>query len=307
MNRDLQLIQNAREDFSRFLDEVELTDSEVWILTSRTDDRIPMPEDVELIQVKPSLIHGLGLFAVESVYIGQLLAPMNINGLRTPAGRFANHSNEPNCIAVPKDDNLYLVAARNLEQGEELLLNYRQPIAALGERSLLWERTHGSSVPLVQLANKHHINTEGMSNSQKVEVIEWILTHYYEDILPTFPLEHHISDGVYARSLTIPKGVMITGKIHTKGCTTILLKGDITIMSDEGMQRIKAPYIASSAADIKRAGYTHEDSIFITVHATELTEIEAIEEELFRVSDITWVDELLNTLNPPSNQSTLGA
>ena len=306
MNRDLQLIQNARDDFSKFLDEVELTDSQVWILTSRTDDRIPMPEDVELVQVKPSLIHGLGLFAVESVSIGQLLAPMNINGLRTPAGRFVNHSNEPNCIAVPKDDNLYLVAARNLEQGEELLLNYRQPIAALGERSILWERAHGSSVPLVQLANKHHINTEGMSNRQKVEVIEWILTHYYEDLLPTFPLEHHISNGVYTRSLTIPKGVMITGKIHTKGCITILLKGDITVMSDEGMQRIKAPYITSSAADIKRAGYTHEESIFVTIHATELTEIEDIEKELFRISDITWVDELLNTLNPPSNQPTLG-
>ena len=135
MNTDLQLIQNARDDFSRFLDEVELTDSEVWILTSRTDDRIPMPEVVKLVHVKPSLIHGLGLFAVESVSIGQLLAPMHINGLRTPAGRFTNHSNEPNCIAVPKDDNLYLVAARNLEQGEELLLNYRQPMAALGERS----------------------------------------------------------------------------------------------------------------------------------------------------------------------------
>lgn len=30
MNKDLQLIQNARDDFSRFLNEVELTDSQVW-------------------------------------------------------------------------------------------------------------------------------------------------------------------------------------------------------------------------------------------------------------------------------------
>ena len=305
MNKDLQRIQNARDDFNRFLDEVELTNSQVWLLTSRTDDRMPMPEDVELVQVKPSLIHGLGMFVVEAVSAGQLLAPMNLNGLRTPAGRFVNHSDVPNCIAVPKDENLYLVAARDLERDEELLLNYRQPIAALGERSLLWERYQGSSVPLVQLANKHHINTEGMSNRQKVEVIEWILTHYYEDILPTFKLEHHISEGVYTRSLTIPKGIMLTGKIHKKACTTILLKGDITVMTDEGMQRIKAPYIATSKAGIKRAGYTYEESIFVTVHATELTEIADIEAELFQESDITWVDELLLALNPPSTQPTL--
>ena len=60
MNKDLQLIQNARNDFNRFLEEVELTDSQVWVLTSRTDDRMPMPEDVVLVQVKPSRIHGHG-------------------------------------------------------------------------------------------------------------------------------------------------------------------------------------------------------------------------------------------------------
>ncbi len=37
-------------------------------------------------------------------------------------------------------------------------------------------------------------------------------------------------------------------------------------MTDEGMKRLKACTVVKSQPGIKRAGYAHEDSVWITVH-----------------------------------------
>src|SRR5690606_23158826 len=57
------------------------------------------------------------------------------------------------------------------------------------------------------------------------------------------PLFHHFAGGVYARELHIPKGAALTGKIHRFGHINVLLKGDITVLTEHGMQRLVAPQI----------------------------------------------------------------
>jgi len=49
------------------------------------------------------------------------------------------------------------------------------------------------------------------------------------------PLTHHFSKGVYAREIFIPKGSFIVGKIHKHENLNILSKGDLSILSVEGM------------------------------------------------------------------------
>lgn len=93
------------------------------------------------------------------------------------------------------------------------------------------------------------------------------------------PLKHTFSDGVYVRQMTIRKGTPIIGKIHKHECTNIILSGDITVVSEEGMKRIKAPYTFVSPPGVKRIGYAHEDTVWINVHSnpdneTDLAQIE---------------------------------
>jgi quercetin dioxygenase-like cupin family protein len=106
---------------------------------------------------------------------------------------------------------------------------------------------------------------------------------------------HYLAGGVYARELLIPKGVVVTGKVHKGDHLFFVMSGDLEVMTDDGVKRIKAPAILSSKAGIKRVAYAYEDTICVAVHATDKTEIKDIEDELVEpVSPLTRVTHTKN-------------
>ena len=54
----------------------------------------------------------------------------------------------------------------------------------------------------------------------------------------------------------------------------------MSILTELGIEHIKAPYNGITKAGTKRIIYTHTDCVFITVHATQQTDINKIEEEV---------------------------
>lgn len=94
------------------------------------------------------------------------------------------------------------------------------------------------------------------------------------------PLGHFQIPGVYVRAMLIPKDTVLTGKIHNHECISIVAKGDISVKTRDGLTRLNAGWIGVSEAGIKRAGFAHEDTVFITVHRTDQTDLAAIEAEL---------------------------
>jgi quercetin dioxygenase-like cupin family protein len=90
---------------------------------------------------------------------------------------------------------------------------------------------------------------------------------------------HHFSKDVYARELFIPKGAMVVGKIHKHENLNLLASGDITIATDNGPMRVTAPYIVVSPPGTKRAVLANEDCIWLTIHGTDETDLEIIEQE----------------------------
>lgn len=94
------------------------------------------------------------------------------------------------------------------------------------------------------------------------------------------PFTESLEHGLYTRTLFIPKGCELVGKIHRKPCVNIVAKGDITIMTETGLQRVRAGYSVTSPAGIQKIGYAHEDTIFVNVFRTEETDIGAIEKDL---------------------------
>lgn len=131
---------------------------------------------------------------------------------------------------------------------------------------------------------------QGMTDRQKVEILEYGLLKTYDNIAKELPLKHHICNGVYARELFIPAGTVLTGRIHKTKHISILQQGDISVMTEDGMKRMQAPAVIQSAVGMKRAGFAHTDTIWITIHPTNLTEIEEIEDSLFYDSDLSWID-----------------
>ena len=81
-----------------------------------------------------------------------------------------------------------------------------------------------------------------------------------------FKVTHHHAPGIYMRELLIPKGACLTGKIHKTEHMNILSQGEMTVWTESGMKRLKASTVIKSNPGIKRVGFAHEDSIWITVH-----------------------------------------
>jgi hypothetical protein len=94
------------------------------------------------------------------------------------------------------------------------------------------------------------------------------------------PLKHTFADGCYIREIFMPAGQLIVTKIHKKEHPIFIMKGNISVLTDEGIQKIKAPYQGITKVGTKRLIYVHEDCVLITVHATEAKTIEEVEEDV---------------------------
>lgn len=83
---------------------------------------------------------------------------------------------------------------------------------------------------------------------------------------PLTPLKHSFADGIYVREIFIPKGTLIVGKIHKHSHPNFLMKGDVSVLTEEGPRRLKAPLSMISPKGTKRVVYAHEDTVWITIH-----------------------------------------
>ena len=94
------------------------------------------------------------------------------------------------------------------------------------------------------------------------------------------PLEHTFADGLYIRQMTAPKGMLNVSKLHKTNHPYFILKGDVSVLTENGIVRIKAPQFGITRAGTKRIVYFHEDTVWITVPATNERDLEKIEDEI---------------------------
>ena len=94
------------------------------------------------------------------------------------------------------------------------------------------------------------------------------------------PVTHRFTDGCYLREILMPKGTVIIGKIHATEHFNIILKGDVTVLTVEGAERIKAPHTFISKAGVQKVVIMHEDCVWQTVHVTDKTDLNDIEKEV---------------------------
>jgi hypothetical protein len=147
---------------------------------------------------------------------------------------------------------------------------------------------------LPSIAIKYNKDISVLSNIEKIELFEYFLKNYTdgsEQTAKELPLEHFICNKTYVRQITLPKDMILTGKVHNFDHTSILSKGEVTIMTSEGTTRIKAPATWISKAGTKRLIYVHEETIWSTIHQSENTQVEDLENELVHESDLSWINE----------------
>ena len=94
------------------------------------------------------------------------------------------------------------------------------------------------------------------------------------------PLQHTFAPGVYVRTIFIPAGTVLVGKIHKHRHANVLSMGKVTVLTESGgAEDLEGPLTMISEPGTKRAVYTHTDTVWTTIHPTDKTDLEEIEEE----------------------------
>lgn len=94
------------------------------------------------------------------------------------------------------------------------------------------------------------------------------------------PLKHSFADGCYVREIFNPANELLITKIHKKEHPFFLMQGEMSILTEDGIKHLKAPYHGITEPGTKRIIYTHTDCVFVTVHATEETDVAKIEKRV---------------------------
>ncbi|MDE2098333.1 MAG: hypothetical protein KGL39_13855 [Patescibacteria group bacterium] len=101
---------------------------------------------------------------------------------------------------------------------------------------------------------------------------------------------HYFSGGMYCREVLQPEDSCVVGKEHLKPHFFILLKGEMTVVGNYYRKHIDAPFVFEAQGGDKRALYAHKNSVYITVHKTDKTDLDEIERELIKEEDTSLFD-----------------
>ena len=102
----------------------------------------------------------------------------------------------------------------------------------------------------------------------------------------SLPIKHLFMDGVYIREMTMYKDTIVSGAIHKHLHMSFLLTGRVTVVCEEGVIEHIAPCTIVAQPGTKRVIYSHEDTIWYTVHKnpSNTEDLDQLEKEIVAVS-----------------------
>jgi hypothetical protein len=92
------------------------------------------------------------------------------------------------------------------------------------------------------------------------------------------PLKHHFAEGSYGREIFIPAGSMVIGKIHRHSHVNVISMGRVFVATEFDSLVLEAPYTFVSMPGTKRAVYAITDTVWTTIHVTDETDLQKIED-----------------------------
>ena len=95
-----------------------------------------------------------------------------------------------------------------------------------------------------------------------------------------FPTKHYFAPHMCAREMTFEAGTICVGAMHRTAHLCTLAKGRLIFDTDDGPFEMVAPYTFMSEAGSQKAAYAPEESVFITYHVTDETDIDKLVEEI---------------------------
>jgi hypothetical protein len=93
-----------------------------------------------------------------------------------------------------------------------------------------------------------------------------------------FPVTHTFCEGIYFRTIFMKKGTLVVGKTHKTRHMNHVITGSAEVMIGGEIRTIQAPYDFISEAGSKKILQIKEDMLWTTIHPTEETDIDKLDE-----------------------------
>jgi len=84
---------------------------------------------------------------------------------------------------------------------------------------------------------------------------------------------------MYARTITIPAGVVLVGAAH-KTDHLCVMAGDIEVLTDDGLKRLTGHHVLETRAGMKRAGHALAETRWTTICRTSAATVDEAENDL---------------------------
>lgn len=105
------------------------------------------------------------------------------------------------------------------------------------------------------------------------------------------PLIHRFTPGLYIREILMPKDTLLTSVKHLTTHPFFIMKGDVSVWyHDAPVQRYRAPYTGITQAGTRRLLFAHEDTIWTTVHVTDLQDPDEIVKSVAETNPNPYID-----------------
>ena len=126
------------------------------------------------------------------------------------------------------------------------------------------------------------------------EILSMIAAQQIEEQLP---VTHLFAPDVYSREIFMPSGMLVIGHQHRTSHLNIVLEGSARVLINGLVHEITAPFIFRSGEGVRKVLYILEDCRWMTIHATQSTDIAAIEDKIIdKCAPIELVEEDLKQL-----------
>jgi hypothetical protein len=97
-----------------------------------------------------------------------------------------------------------------------------------------------------------------------------------QEVQVDLPIKEYFSNGIYAREMTVPEGVVFVGETHLYENISVISKGTIRIATEDGIVEMTAPHTFIAPAGTKRVGIAITETVWTVFHATTLTNTDDI-------------------------------
>ena len=126
----------------------------------------------------------------------------------------------------------------------------------------------------------------------KVRALEEELLKEPQVKIPTY---HHLHAGMYARTIVVPAGVILTGSLM-KIPTLLIINGHFLLFAGDKSFELKGYNVFTGGAHRKQAGVAVTDTQVTMIFATKATTVEEAEEEFTDETHLLWsrLDDAIN-------------